>query len=168
MSLQNEVRLLGRLGADPVVRATKSGMAVANMSLATNEKFGGKERTEWHRLVAFDKTAEIARQYFTKGKEIAVQGRLQTRKWKDSQGIDRWTTEILVDSVRMTGPAPVSRPVSRPPEEYYADEIAMQAARADAAGTRGGATAATSVRPTEGGIAPVGTLVGYMDDDIPF
>ena len=92
----NTVILTGNLGRDVDTRYTQSGSAVANMNLATTEKYKGETKTEWHRLVAFGKTAEIAAQYLSKGSKIGIQGKIQTRTW-DKDGVKQYTTEIVVD-----------------------------------------------------------------------
>jgi single-strand DNA-binding protein len=106
MASLNKVMLIGNLGKDPEVRFTASGQAVASFSLATSEKFKGKsgeweERTEWHNITLWGKLAEIAGEYLTKGKTIYVEGRLQTRKWQDKSGNDRYTTDIVGDKMQM-------------------------------------------------------------------
>lgn len=103
----NKVILIGRLGADPEVRRTPSDLAIANVSLATNERRRDRntgdwvEHTEWHRIVFFDKLAEIVGQYPKKGARIYVEGRLQTRKWQDQNGQDRYMTEIIGNDMQM-------------------------------------------------------------------
>lgn len=109
MASLNKVMLIGNLGKDPEVRFTASGQAVASFSLATSEKFKGKngeweERTEWHNITLWGKLAEIAGEYLSKGKTIFVEGRLQTRKWQDKSGNDRYTTEIVGDKMQMLSP----------------------------------------------------------------
>lgn len=99
----NKVILVGNLGADPEIRYTPNNSAVANLSVATSESWIDKntnqrqERTEWHRVVIFGKLADIAGQYLKKGSKVYLEGKLQTRKWQDQQGQDRYTTEIVVD-----------------------------------------------------------------------
>ena len=103
----NKVILIGNLGQDPEVKYMPSGSAVANLSLATSESWKDKstgeqvEKTEWHRLVFFNRLAEIAGEYLHKGSKIYVEGRLQTRKWQDRDGNDKYTTEIRVDQMQM-------------------------------------------------------------------
>src|SRR5579883_1731394 len=104
----NKVILIGNLGRDPEVRYTPNGLAVANLALATSESWKDKqsgemvERTEWHRIVMYQRLAEIAGEYLRKGAKIYVEGRLQTRKWQDkTTGQDRYTTEIIADSMQM-------------------------------------------------------------------
>lgn len=108
MSSVNKVIVMGHLGKDPEVRYSPSGSAVANFSLATSEQFkdrdGNKqERTEWHRVVLFGRTAEIAGEYLRKGRMAYVEGRLQTRKWTDKDGQDRYTTEIVGERLQLIG-----------------------------------------------------------------
>ena len=104
----NKVILVGNLGQDPEIRYMPNGNAVANLSLATSESWKDQsgqlqERTEWHRLTIYRKLAEIAGEYLRKGSQIYVEGKLQTRKWQDQQGQDRYTTEIIVDQMQMLG-----------------------------------------------------------------
>lgn len=99
----NRVILVGNLGQDPETRYTASGQAITSLSLATDESYKDKNtgqlvpRTEWHKVVIFGKLAEIASQYLRKGSKVYLEGRLQTRKWQDQAGQDRYTTEIVVD-----------------------------------------------------------------------
>ncbi len=103
----NKVILIGNLGQDPEVRFTPSGTAVANLNLATSDTWMDRqsgqrqERTEWHRVVMFNKTAEIAQQYLKKGSKVYIEGRLQTRKWQDQNGQDRYSTEIVANDMQM-------------------------------------------------------------------
>ncbi|MDH5633207.1 MAG: single-stranded DNA-binding protein [Gammaproteobacteria bacterium] len=105
----NKVILVGNLGKDPEVRYSAGGAAIANVSLATAESWKDRntgekqERTEWHRVVFFGRLAEIAGEYLKKGAQIYVEGRLQTRKWQDQQGQDRYTTEIVANEMQMLG-----------------------------------------------------------------
>lgn len=104
----NKVILIGNLGKDPEVRYTPSGAAIANVTLATSEAWKDKqsgenvERTEWHRVVFYQRLAEIVGEYLRKGSKVYVEGRLQTRKWQDkNSGQDRYTTEIVADNMQM-------------------------------------------------------------------
>ena len=103
----NKVILIGNLGQDPEVRYMPNGGAVCNISVATSEVWKDKnsgenqERTEWHRVVMFRKLAEIAGEYLKKGSKVYLEGKLQTRKWQDQQGQDRYTTEIVADEMQM-------------------------------------------------------------------
>lgn len=99
----NKVILIGNLGQDPEIRYMQNGGAVANINLATSQTWKDKntgdikEKTEWHRVILFGKLAEIAGEYLSKGSQIYIEGSLQTRKWKDKNGLDRYTTEIVVN-----------------------------------------------------------------------
>lgn len=103
----NKVILIGNLGQDPEMRFTPSGTAVANLNVATSDTWMDRqsgqrqERTEWHRVVMFNKTAEIAQQYLKKGSKVYIEGRLQTRKWQDQNGQDRYSTEIVANDMQM-------------------------------------------------------------------
>lgn len=98
----NEVRLIGNLGADPEFKTTPSG-GVATLSLATTYRRGETEKTEWHRVVLWKAAAERAEKYLRKGASVYVQGRLQTRRWTDAQGVDRWITEVVGEHFQMLG-----------------------------------------------------------------
>ncbi|HEB69195.1 MAG TPA: single-stranded DNA-binding protein [Desulfobulbus sp.] len=105
----NKVILIGNLGADPEVRFTQSGAAVATLSIATTEKWKGQdgqmqEQTEWHRVVVWQRLAEICRDYLSKGSRVYIEGKLQTRKWQDQNGNDRYTTEIVAREMKMLSP----------------------------------------------------------------
>ena len=139
----NKVILIGNLGADPETRYAPSGTAIANVRLATTDSRRDKEtgeqidRTEWHNVVFFSRLAEIVSEYLRKGSQVYVEGRLQTRKWQDRDGNDRYTTEIVADNMQMLGgrggggSAPAmdrggsSRPAAKPQPaaEFEDDEI---------------------------------------------
>jgi single-strand DNA-binding protein len=105
----NKAQLIGNLGRDPELRQTgDGGTAIANLAIATNERWRDKagnpqERTEWHRVVLFGRTAEVAGEYLRKGALVYVEGRLQTRTWQDDSGQDRHTTEIVAERMKMLG-----------------------------------------------------------------
>lgn len=145
----NKVILIGNLGADPDTRHTAGGNAVTNLSIATSESWRDRqsgdmqEKTEWHRVVLFSKLAEIAGEYLRKGSKVYIEGRLQTRKWQDRDGNDRWTTEIVANEMQMLD----SRGGSEPLEDRGGDY------------DRGGYDRG----PGNG--APSG---GGLEDDIPF
>lgn len=147
----NKVMLIGHLGRDPDVRYSASGQAVANITLATSESWKDKntgdkqERTEWHRVVFFGRLAEIAGEYLKKGMQIYVGGRLQTRKWQDKEGNDRYTTEIVAADMQMLG----SRSGAGAPDDL-SQETPVES---------GGARAAS---------AKTAETVEEFDDDIPF
>lgn len=115
----NKVILIGFLGQDPEIRYLPSGPAVANLSLATSESWRDKqsgeekEKTEWHRVVLFGKLAEIAGEYLRKGSQVYIEGQLQTRKWQDNAGVERYSTEIVVKqqgTMQMIGNRPSGSP----------------------------------------------------------
>ena len=108
MASLNRVLLIGNLGADPELSYTPSGTAKATVRLATHEVWTNKsgekgERTEWHRVIAWGRLAEICGEYLTKGRQVFVEGRLQTRSWEDRDGNKRWTTEIVATNMQMLG-----------------------------------------------------------------
>ena len=109
MASINKVIIIGNLGKDPETRYLPSGAVVTNITVATSEKYKDKttgepkETTEWHRVVMFEKLAEIAGQYLKKGSQVYIEGKLQTRKWQDKEGQDRYTTEIRADTMKMLG-----------------------------------------------------------------
>ena len=136
----NKVILIGNLGSDPEVRYMANGGAVANVSLATSESWKDKntgeqqERTEWHRVVFYRRLAEIAGEYLKKGSKVYVEGKLQTRKWQDRDGNDRYTTEIIANEMQMLdsrgggtaafSDAPAkSAPAPAPASEGFDDDI---------------------------------------------
>lgn len=105
----NKAILIGNLGRDPEIRYSPSGAAVANVNIATTDSWKDKqsgeqqERTEWHRVVFFGRLAEIVGEYLKKGSQVYVEGRIQTRKWQDKEGNDRYTTEIVANDMQMLG-----------------------------------------------------------------
>jgi len=105
----NKVILIGNVGRDPEIRYTAAGGAVANLTMATAESWKDKEsgekkeKTEWHRVVLFGRTAEIAGEYVKKGSRIYIEGRLQTRKWQDKSGADKYTTEVVGSNMQLLG-----------------------------------------------------------------
>lgn len=129
MASVNKVIVLGNLGRDPEVRYAPSGTAICNLSVATSRSWKNKtsgereEETEWHRVVLYDRLAEVAGEYAKKGKPIYIEGRLKTRKWADKDGVERYTTEIVGESLQLLGgrdgedgpaPAPAPRPAAAP------------------------------------------------------
>ena len=107
----NKVILVGNLGQDPEIRYMQNGKAVANLSMATSETWKDQqgqqqEKTEWHRVIAFDKLAEIIGEYVKKGSKIYCEGKLQTRKWTDQQGVERYSTEIVINEMQMLDSKP--------------------------------------------------------------
>jgi len=120
----NKTMLIGNLGADVETRYTQSKTAVANFRLATTERWkdaqgNQQEATEWHRIVAFGRLAEICGEYLAKGSRVYIEGRLQTRKWDDSDGNTRYTTEIIAREMKMLGGGDKTDTVPAPPEEGH-------------------------------------------------
>lgn len=140
----NKVILIGNLGADTETRFTPNGTAVSNLNLATDESYKDKNtgqmvpKTEWHKVVIFGKVAEVAGQYLRKGSKVYIEGKLQTRKWTDQQGQDKYSTEVLVDisgqmqmldSPNQGGqqaPAPQGQQPQRPPQQQQQRQPAQQ------------------------------------------
>lgn len=112
----NKAIIVGNLGQDPDTRYMPSGDAVTNISVATSESWKdkqtgeSKERTEWHKISAFGRLAEIMAEYLKKGSQVYIEGKLRTRKWQDKDGNDRWTTEIIADQMQMLGGKGESKP----------------------------------------------------------
>lgn len=105
----NKAILIGNLGTDPETRYTQGGTAVTSFSMATTDKRKGQDgqvqdHTEWHRIVAWGRLAEICGEYLAKGSKVYVEGKLQTRKWKDQQGVEKYTTEIVIFEMKMLSP----------------------------------------------------------------
>ena len=157
----NKAILIGNLGNDPDIRYTASGTAIANISLATAESWRDKnsgeqqERTEWHRIVFFGRLAEIVGEYLRKGSQIYVEGRIQTRKWQDKEGNDRYSTEVVANEMQMLGGrggAGAGAPMN-PDNQARAPEARNTAPPPD--------KSAPAARP---GAAPADDF----DDDIPF
>jgi single-strand DNA-binding protein len=123
----NKVILVGNLGANPEMRSTQGGQKVANLRLATTERWTDKngqkqEQTEWHRVVAFGKLADICGQYLVKGRQIYVEGRIQTRQWQDQQGQKRYSTEVVAQVIQMLGNRPDGAPREDPGAMMPSDE----------------------------------------------
>ena len=157
----NKVILVGNLGKDPEVRYSPNGGAVANITIATSESWKDKttgekqEKTEWHRVVFFGRLAEIAGEYLKKGAQVYIEGRLQTRKWQDKEGKDRYTTEIVAGEMQMLG----SREGRGAPSEF--DQSGDEGRSSGASSSRAPATASS------GGGKPSSPPSDF-DDDIPF
>lgn len=151
----NKVILIGNLGRDPEVRYTPNGGAIANITVATTDQWKDKQtgqnqdRTEWHRVVMFGRLGEIAGEYLKKGSQVYIEGRLQTRKWQDKDGNDRYTTEIVANDMQMLG----GRGGPSGTAEFGHDESPYEATGSQ------GASRSTSPAPSSS---------GFDDDDIPF
>mgnify|MGYP003519344099 CR=1 FL=1 len=157
MASVNKVILIGNLGRDPEVRYMPDGGAITNVSIATTENWKDKngekqEKTEWHRVAFFGKLAEIAGEYLKKGSQVYVEGRLQTRKWQDKDGQDKYTTEIIADRMQMLG-GKGGGGMADMDDSAYAQAAPKSQPRANAP--------AAAQRPASSGFDD-------MDDDIPF
>ena len=169
MASINKVILIGNLGRDPEVRYTPSGAAVCNVSVATTRNWKDKnsgdkvEETEWHRVVFYDRLAEIAGEYLKKGRPVYVEGRLKTRKWQDKDGKDNYTTEIVAEQMQLLGGREGGGGGyggnQGGPEDYSQE--------APSAPSRPAARPAPAPAPRP---APTKSSTGFddMDDDIPF
>jgi single-strand DNA-binding protein len=140
MASVNKVILVGNLGRDPEVRYSTDGAAIANISVATTDvwkdKNGDKqEKTEWHRVAFFGRLAEIAGEYLKKGSQVYLEGRLQTRKWQDKEGQERYTTEVIADRMQMLGGRSnmSGGPSNEPPMDMGMDNGAPQSGGVKAA-----------------------------------
>ena len=125
----NKVILLGRLGQDPELKNTTSGQSVCNFSIATSEKWTGKdgnqqERTEWSRIVVWGKLADICGQYLHKGRQAYIEGKLQTRSWENDQGVKQYTTEVVAANVQFVGnqPQEIARDAVSFDDDFAADK----------------------------------------------
>ena len=158
----NKVILVGNLGGDPETRYTASGAAITNITLATSESWRDKqtvenqERTEWHRVVFFNRLAEIAGEYLRKGRQVYVEGSLRTRKWQDQSGQDRWTTEIVANEMQMLGGR--GDDAGSRPSGGFRDSQPTQQPRQS--------TPQQQSQDQQSGSAPAED--GFTDDDIPF
>lgn len=137
MSSLNQVQIIGRLGGDPEVRHLPNGDAVANLTVATSEKWKDKqsgeqkEKTEWHRLVIYGKLAEVAGKYLKKGSQAFFQGKLQTREW-EKDGVKRYTTEIIVNQMTVLGsPGDGGQQASRPAPQQQSRPAPQQSGQQD-------------------------------------
>jgi len=131
----NKVILVGNLGKDPETRYTPSGSAVTNITIATSESWKDKqtgeqqERTEWHRVVFFNRLAEVAGEYLRKGSQVYVEGKIQTRKWQDQNGQDRYTTEIVGNEMQMLGSRGDNAGGGRPAPQQASSQAPQQQSR---------------------------------------
>ena len=176
MSSVNKVIVIGNLGKDPEVRHAPSGTAIANITVATSRQWKNKEsgekmeETEWHRIVFYDRLAEIAGEFLQKGSKVYIEGRLKTRKWTDKEDIERYTTEIICDEMKMLSP----RGEGGGQQEQQAPQQRQQPQRSSQGGNSAGGhssppapaqrTQQRQAAPQRGG----GTGFDNMDDDIQF
>jgi single-strand DNA-binding protein len=171
----NKVILIGHLGQDPEVRALPSGSSIANLRIATTESWKDKqsgefkEQNEWHTVVLFGRTAEVAAEYLKKGSQVFIEGRLRTRKWQDKTGNDRYSTEIVGNDMQMLG--------GRGQGGGGQGAAGGEGGRRSAAGSgrdagRGAGAPAAGAEPGGGGSeysdAPATSTEHDFDDDIPF
>src|SRR5512137_2613075 len=166
MASVNKVILIGNLGRDPETRYTTGGDAVTNLSLATTDTWKDKsgekqERTEWHRVVLFGRQAEVAGEYLKKGRPVYIEGRLQTRKYTDKEGVEKYSTEIVADRMQLLG----GREGGGGDAEFGG---AGAGSRPGGEGGGGGAPASRPGGGARGGSAPKKPGSDDFDDDIPF
>ena len=160
MASVNKVILIGNLGRDPETRYMPDGGAITNISIATTENWKDKqgekqEKTEWHRVAFFGKLAEIAGEYLKKGSQVYVEGRLQTRKWQDKDGADKYTTEIVADRMQMLGSRQGMGGGDRGDRGETAPDVAS-----------GGGVSRGAAKPAAA--KPAGGKFDDFEDDIPF
>lgn len=162
MASVNKVIIVGNLGRDPETRYMPNGEAVTNVAVATTESWKDKnsgdkkEITEWHRITFYRKLAEIAGQYLKKGSAVYVEGRLQTRKWTDKDGVERYTTEIIADTMQMLGGRPGAGGGSAGMDDDYGSSAPAPRQ------SSGGGNARPVAKPA------AASNFNDMDDDIPF
>jgi single-strand DNA-binding protein len=167
MASVNKVILVGNLGRDPEVRYTPNGSAVCNVSIATTRNWKNKdsgerqEETEWHRVVFFDRLAEIAGEYLKKGRSVYVEGRLKTRKWTDKDGVEKYTTEIMAEQMQLLGGREGGGGGA---DDAGSDGGESPAPRRSAPPRAAAGAPAAATRPA----AKPATGFDDMDDDIPF
>ncbi|WP_338862313.1 single-stranded DNA-binding protein [Mycetohabitans rhizoxinica] len=177
MASVNKVILVGNLGADPETRYLPSGDAVTNIRLATTDRYKDKasgefkELTEWHRVVFFGRLAEIAAEYLKKGSPVYVEGRIRTRKWQDQSGQDRYSTEIVADSMQLLGGRSGSGGGGSGGDDFGGGASGGYS-RGEGGGAGGGRASGGARQGAGGGAsrpsAPAGGGFDEMDDDIPF
>ena len=161
----NKVILVGNLGGDPETRYTANGAAITNITVATSESWRDKQtgenqdRTEWHRVVFFNRLAEIAGEYLRKGRQVYIEGSLRTRKWQDQSGQDRWTTEIVANEMQMLGNR--GDDVGSRPSSGFRDQQAAPARQQPP-------QQAPAQQPQQQQASNPPAEDGFTDDDIPF
>jgi single-strand DNA-binding protein len=158
----NKVILIGNLGADPEVRYMPSGGAVATVSLATTDSWKDKagqlqEKTEWHRVVLFNRLGEIAGEYLKKGSKVYIEGSIRTNKWQDAQGQDRYTTEIVANNMQMLDGRGSSSNISDGSGAHFQER-----------GNAGGAGNSNHGADAGGSMSAINNKAEIMDDEIPF
>ena len=169
MASINKVILIGNLGRDPEVRYTANGAAICNITIATSRNWKDKtsgdkmEETEWHRVVFYDRLAEIAGEYLKKGRSVYVEGRLKTRKWQDKDGAEKYTTEIIADNMQLLGGREGAGAGGGDEGGGYAPRERSAAPERSAPAARPAAQ-----RPAPAPAPKSSTGFDDMDDDIPF
>ena len=162
MASINKAIIVGNLGKDPEVRYMPNGDAVANITVATTESWKDKntgekkELTEWHRIVFYRKLAEIVGQYLKKGSQVYIEGRIQTRKWQDKEGVERYTTEIIADEMQMLGSR---QGMGAPAPDDFSSPATAYASPAPSTGNHSNNAATNKQKATD---------FSEMDEDIPF
>jgi single-strand DNA-binding protein len=165
MASINKVILIGNLGRDPEVRYTPSGAAVCNLRLATTRNWKSRdtgerqEETEWHSVVLYDRQAEVAGEYLKKGRSVYIEGRLKTRKWQDKDGNDRYTTEVVADTMQLLGGRDSGG---------GGDEGGGYSRDSEGGGMSGGRPAPAPRAPAPRPAPKSSAGIDEMDDDIPF
>lgn len=165
MASVNKVMIIGNLGRDPEVRYAASGSAICNLTLATSRQWKDRntgekqEETEWHRVVLYDRLAEVAGEYLKKGSSCYIEGRLKTRKWQGKDGQDRYTTEIVADSLQLLGSRGSSGASG---DDAYGSGEYTYAAKPAASQSRPTGNNTPAAQPA------ANTGFDDMDDDIPF
>lgn len=174
MASINKVIIIGNLGRDPEVRYTPSGAAVCNVSVATTRNWKDKnsgdkvEETEWHRVVFYDRLAEIAGEYLKKGRSVYVEGRLKTRKWADKDGKDNYTTEIVAEQMQLLGGREGGGGGNYGGQSQGGDESFSREAPPETSSRPAARPAASRPAPAPAPAAKSSTGFDDMDDDIPF
>lgn len=172
MASVNKVILLGNLGADPDVRYTPDGgTAICTLSLATSRRYKNRdgqfvEETEWHRVVLFGRTAEVARDYLRKGRPVYIEGRLRTRKWTDQNGNDRWTTEVVCDHMQLLGGRDGGQ--GGQGGGYAPAGDGFESAPRPAAARPAARPAAPAPQPAQHSPAAASAPIDTLDEDVPF
>ncbi len=170
MASVNKVIIVGNLGRDPETRYATSGSAICNITVATSrqwkDKTSGekKEETEWHRVVFYDRLAEIAGEYLKKGRPVYVEGRLKTRKWQDKEGVDRYTTEIVAEEMQLLG----SREGGGGGGGGGGGDVEFGSGGGGGAARSGGGAGAGAGAKSSGGGGGAKPKTDDFDDDIPF
>ncbi|QTA88752.1 single-stranded DNA-binding protein [Desulfonema magnum] len=165
-----KIILIGNLGRDPEIRYTADGLAVANFSIAVTERIKGEERTQWYRIIAFRKLAEICGEYLSKGKQVYIEGKLQTSEWTDQEGNKRFSLEVVASEMRMLGRKGDSYDNSRPSSAYETPRpsASYDEPEPSAANTQPSAAQRPDAVNEQPADTPESADSGPEEDDIPF